>query len=120
MQLFTWFIIGSFAVWRITWDMTSCSINEMGECKPNLEGPFRLYDLIRWLLTRPQLPAWVRTGSECAFCVSMWAAGLIALLIPAGRESIASWLVLTIGMSAPAAFWLRYVRMIYAVPPREF
>lgn len=116
-----WFIIGSFAVWRLTWDLTSCTPDEdTGKCKPNLEGPAHLYDFLRWLLTRPQLPQWVQEGSTCPFCVSMWAAGFIALLVPFGRESIASWLVWTIGMSAPTALLLRYIKTIYGVPPREF
>lgn len=120
MEVLAWFIIGSLATWRLTWDLVSCVKTDTGECEPNLEGPFRLYDAIRWTLTRPWMPRYVQEGSTCVFCLSMWAAGFVALLIPSGRESIASWLVWTLGMAAPTAFWLRYVRMLYSIPPREF
>ena len=122
--MFAWFIVGSFAVWRLTWDLTSCTPNEKNpdECEPNLEGPFHLYDGVRWLLTRPQLPRWVVTGSECPFCVSMWVAGFFALLLlidGAIPRTIAAWLLYTIGMSAPTALVLRHYKA-YGVPPREF
>lgn len=121
--MFAWFVIGSFAVWRLTWDLTSCAPDDLGECKPNLEGPFHLYDGVRWLLARPQLPQWVQEGSTCPFCVSMWVAGFFALLLLIDGlipRTIAAWLLYTIGMSTPAALIMRYIKTIYGVPPREF
>lgn len=121
MQLFVWFIVGSFAVYRLTWDLTSCTLNEDGKCEPNLEGPFRLYDGIRWVFARTWLPKWV--DINCPFCTSMWVAGFFTLLLLIDGtlpRTIATWLVWTIGLSAPTAFWLRYAKTIYGVPPREF
>lgn len=119
-----WFIVGSFAVWRLTWDLTSCTQSEAtGKCEPNLEGPFHLYDGIRWALTRTWLPKWIIGGASCPFCLSMWVAGFFALLLVIDGQiprTIAAWLLYTIGLSAPTAFWLRYVKTIYGVPPSEF
>lgn len=122
--MFAWFIIGCFAVWRMTWDLASCTKNEdTEECEPNLEGPFHLYDFIRWLLTHPWMPRYIQEGSTCVFCVSMWVAGFFALLLLIDGlipRTIAAWLLYTIGMSSPTALFLRYVKTIYGVQPREF
>jgi hypothetical protein len=37
--------------------------------------------MIRWLLQRPWLPGWMRTGADCPFCWSLWGTLMGAWLV---------------------------------------
>jgi hypothetical protein len=54
-----------------------------------LEGPLGVAALMRWLLQRPWLPAWVRSGADCPFCWSLYATLLAAWLVDATSSASA-------------------------------
>lgn len=128
MNLVIWLIVGVFATWRLTWDITSCThvSDEKGSeiCEPNLEGPFRLYDFIRWFFSQSFWPKWVVDGSSCPYCVSMWAAGFVSMLLPVYGglsffEAVQLWLLCTLGISGAVAFWFRRLRLLYGLSAQE-
>lgn len=128
MELAVFFIIGVFATWRITWDITSCTpVQEEGKpdwCDYNQSGPFNFYHHLRQLFHRTFMPEWAVTGIECPYCVAVWAAGFIALLFPIYHghswfESMRTWLMLTLGMSGVVAFWFRRLALFFGIKASE-
>jgi len=126
MSFIVWLLVGVFATWRLTWDITSCTrLVEEGQperCEPNLEGPFRLYDGIRWFFKQSFIPKWADV--MCPYCTSMWAAGFVSLFLPfyeglSTYEAVQLWLLCTLGMSGVVAFHFRRLRLMFGVDAPE-
>lgn len=124
MTLFIWILIGVFAAWRLTWDITSCTpLKEEGMpdvCEYNSEGPFRLYDGIRFFFAQDFMPAWAQRGAKCPYCVSFWASFFVAIFLPVYTgldqgESLRLWFVLGVGMSGVIAFVFRIFQNFYGI-----
>lgn len=123
-----WIVLGIFASWRLTWDITSCSIvHEEGMpdwCEPNSEGPFQLYDGIRWLFMQNSMPDWVHRGIQCPYCVSFWCAFFMTLFLPVYQDlnlldAFRLWFLLGVSTAGVIAFGLRILHH-YGIDAREF
>lgn len=106
----TLFLIGFFATFALTW---SVAVDDS-------EGPFRIYQFVRWIARRQFVPALIRENAGCPYCVSFWAAALVTLLLPLYKglswvESSAMFFVVTYGLHGTVVFWFRYVKLIYGV-----
>lgn len=126
MELGILFIIGCFATWYLAWSITSCTREENNpdECKPNVIGPFYLFDFVRWFFRQPFMPKLVRENADCPYCVSFWTAFFIALWLPIYDHltwvgSIKLFYVFWIGMSGVIAFWFRRIRILYGLEAKE-
>ena len=126
--LTVFFFIGTFAAWRLTWDLTSCTpMSAEGKpdwCEYNLEGPFRLYDGIRWLFRQNFWPKWVRDGIACPYCTSFWFSHLAALCMPiynnlTWSEALKLFFLMGFGMSGVIIFWFRRVKILYGLSATE-
>jgi hypothetical protein len=128
MKALLWVTLGIFSTWYLTWSITSCAkVQEEGKpdwCDYNVVGPFRLYDHIRWFFQRPFIPPLLRENADCPYCVSFWAAFMMAFFIPV-YENL-SWVataklffLLWIGQSGVVAFWYRRLRLLYALDAQD-
>lgn len=114
-----WLVAAILATWRLTWDLTSTE---------KLEGPFKIYDGVRWLFEQTFWPKWVRNNAQCPYCVSFWAGCLFAFVavFASGEwrgplvESLGMWFLYAFAAAGVTAFWYRYVRLVYAVEAKEF
>lgn len=114
MEIITWFVIGTFATWVLTWSITV----------DDSEGPFRIYQALRWFLRRGFIPALVRENAGCPYCGSFWSAVLVASLLPiyGGKswvEIFALFFVVSYGLHGVTVFWFRYIKLIYGVNANE-
>ena len=115
MEFLTYCLVGAIATWLLTWSMIAT----------NNEGPFYIYDWIRWVLSRPFMPVLVRDNMLCPVCVSWWAAALVGLLLPVydsltWAQSIGLYFVLVYALSGATVFWYRYIAMVYSVNSGDF
>lgn len=123
-------LIGSiFATYRITYDYTRKFVQEDGSVK-QLEGPFRIYDLIRHSVPKMTwLPEWVTDAYDCFYCVSFWIGLMMSLLIFAGDPTLISWNPITtlarwilfgIASSAPTIWWASRNKLMYEQSPGSY
>lgn len=111
MSILSWFLIGTFAAWVLTWSIT---------VDRESEGPFRAYQFVRWFLVRPFIPALVRDNAGCPYCCSFWSAVLVTSLLPiySGLSWVnrgALFFVVVYGIHGVIVFWFRYIKIFYGV-----
>lgn len=115
MQIAVWLIVGFFATWRITFDLTS-SIE--------LEGPFGLYEWLRTEFQKERWPAWIRNGIDCPYCVSFWIGHIVALFLPIYSEfswlaAVGVYLASAWGMSGAYTLYLRRQISMYQIEAKD-
>ena len=111
MQLFIEVLAGTFG----TFVLTQSSLDG------SMEGPFYLYNLVRWLATHNRAPKLIKAGATCPVCISFWVAALFAVLIGFLRPWqgwtmwAASMFVLTYGMHGAYIFYIKWLKAFYAM-----
>jgi len=110
----TLFLIGFFATFALTW---SVAVDDS-------EGPFRVYQFVRWAARREFVPALIRENASCPYCVSFWVAALVTLLLPlytnlSWVERSAVFFVATYGFHGAVVFWFRWLKIFYGVSANE-
>lgn len=89
-----WYIIGAFAVFRMTLDITSTR---------ELDGPFGLYTAVRSHIEGRDYPSWIKDGVVCPWCVSFWFGCFFGVFYP--MSGLCEWWmypVLAAGLSGPS------------------
>lgn len=92
-----WLIVGALASWRLAYLFTIDT------------GPARIFERIRGIVRSRFGPdSWQFEGATCAFCQSVWYAGVMAVLLfwdlPV-RQIAALWLAMA-GLAALIHWWV--------------
>jgi hypothetical protein len=115
LSLLAWLAVGVLATYRLTHDLIS---------DKELEGPFRIYDFVRWLFRREFWPEWVRDGATCAYCLSFWIGGMFSLLLPiysgmSWARAVATFILCTFALSGAVVYHYRKTKVMFGVDPES-
>lgn len=115
MELATVVVLGMLGTYALMW---SIAIDDS-------EGPFRIYQYIRFLATHKKSPPLIRENASCPYCVSFWAGGMMAVLTVLALgygmsvATLAKVFILTYGYHGACVFWMRYMKSIYQLGSRD-